>query len=430
MGSTDMNSSSALNVAVVGGGLVGSLEAILLAKRGFNVELYEAREDIRTLEHVSGRSINLALSVRGRAALQLVGLEEQFILSVDRRLLNETLLTEAEKYPNIQLHFSHKLLQANLDKGTLVFKKEDGSEMTVQPDLIIGCDGAYSAIRKQMIRLGRMSYSQEYIPHGYMELCIPPKEGKFATRINYLHIWPRDEFMMIALPNMDASFTCTLFMPFAQFDQIENEGETAGLDFFRKYFPDAIPLIGEKEIKETFLKNRGLPMVSIKCSHYNYKDRVLIMGDAAHAMVPFYGQGMNCGFEDCVVLEELLEKYNNDFAKVLPAFSEHRAPDAQAMCDLAMYNYVEMRSLVNSRWFLLKKKVDKFLNWLMPKKYIPLYTMVTFSRIRYHSVIQQWKRQDKFVEKALFYLMCVPAASIGVFMLSYFKPSTFSWLRK
>ncbi|XP_038048275.1 kynurenine 3-monooxygenase-like [Patiria miniata] len=458
MGSTAMDLSS-VKVVVIGGGLVGAMEAIFMAKRGFQVDLYESREDIRTLEHVSGRSINLALSIRGREALRLVGLEDQivgggipmharlihgvsgrksaqpygkegqFISSVDRRLLNETLLTEAEKYPNIRLHFYHKMVQADFDNGVIFFTDKDGSKVKACPDLTIGCDGAYSTTRRQMMRCGRIDFSQEYIPHGYMELCIPPKEGKFAAETNYLHIWPRDEFMMIALPNQDCSFTCTLFMPFVNFDEIEAAGGQAPVDFFRKYFPDAIPLIGEKAIRTTFEEGRALPMVSVKCSPYNYKDKVVILGDAAHAMVPFYGQGMNCGFEDCIVFNQFLDKFNNDFAKALPAYSEHRNPDAKAICDLAMYNYVEMRSLVNSRWFLFRKRVDKFLSWLMPSRYIPLYSMVTFSRIRYHTVIQRWKKQDMIVNKGLFYLLCLPVIIAGALTLKRFKPDVFSWLK-
>ncbi|XP_022092444.1 kynurenine 3-monooxygenase-like isoform X2 [Acanthaster planci] len=430
-----------------------------MARRGFQVDLYESREDIRTSERVIGRSINLALSVRGREALRLVGLEDQivsrgipmharlihdvsgkksaqpygkegqFILSVDRRHLNETLLTEAERFPNIRLHFSHKMAQADFDSGVIFFTDKDGSKVKACPDLTIGCDGAYSTTRRQMMRCGRINFSQEYIPHGYMELSMPPKDGKFADKENYLHIWPRHEFMMIALPNQDCTFTCTLFMPFQNFEEVNAAGGQAPLDFFRKYFPDAIPLIGEEAILTTFEERQGLPMVSVKCSPYNYKDKVVILGDAAHAMVPFYGQGMNCGFEDCIVFNEFLDKFSNDFAKALPAYSEHRNPDAKAMCDLAMYNYIEMRSLVNSRWFLFRKRVDQFLNWLMPNKYIPLYTMVTFSRIRYHSVIQQWKKQNTVVSNGLLCLLCLPAIIAGVIMLKHLKPDIFSWLK-
>ncbi|XP_072043205.1 kynurenine 3-monooxygenase-like [Amphiura filiformis] len=449
-------------VAVVGGGLVGALQACSLAKRGFSVDLYEARDDIRLLEHVPGRSINLALSVRGRAALRMVDVEEevvstgikmpsrlihdldgstkalpygtsdQYILSVDRRKLNESLLTTAEANPKVKIHFSHKLKKIHLEKGEAVFQDASNNEVVVSADVYFGCDGAYSAMRSQMMRTNHMNFNQTYIPHGYMELNMPPTEnGKHRMPTNHLHIWPRDEFMMIALPNQGGSFTVTLFMPFHNFDEVHAGGEKAVLEFFNTYFPDSVPLLGEEGLVDTFMKSKGLPMVSVKCNPYHYKDKAVIMGDAAHAMVPFYGQGMNCGLEDCVVMSELMDMYNNDFSKVLPAYTVHRNPDAEAMCDLAVYNYTEMRHLVNSRYFLFRKKVDNLLHWLMPNTYVPLYTMVTFSRRRYHEVIKKKRRQDKvrsyrvFVDGGLAVLAAMPLVAIVIAarqnMLDYTK---------
>ncbi|CAG2245433.1 KMO [Mytilus edulis] len=367
------------HVAVVGGGLVGSLNACFFAKRKYKVDLYEMRDDIRTMEIVKGRSINLALSCRGREALKHVGLEDevlktaipmrarmihdldgtchpipygksdQFINSVDRRLLNEVLLTAAEKNPQVTCHFNHKLLN------------KEGKEVKNKVDLIVGNDGAFSAIRRQMMKDTLLDYNQEYIPHGYMELTIPATPSNdFAMGVNYLHIWPRNEFMMIALPNLDKSYTLTLFMPFENFNQIKTEDDV--MDFFRRMFPDSIPLIGEKFLKEIYQSSKALPMVSIKCSPYHVKDKVVIMGDAAHAMVPFYGQGMNCGFEDCIVLNDMLDKHSDNFELALKAYTEHRNPDAKAIVDLAMYNYVEMRKSVNSKMFLLRKKIDNMLS--------------------------------------------------------------------
>ncbi|XP_071812930.1 kynurenine 3-monooxygenase-like [Apostichopus japonicus] len=428
----DKNDQSTVKAAVIGGGLVGALQACYLAKRGFQVDLYEGRQDIRTVEEAKGRSINLALSVRGRAALHHVGLEEeitaagipmrarrihnragglhnqpydkdgQAIFSVSRRNLNEKLLTKAESFPNVKLHFQHRLVRADLDKGELQFTTSSGDTVTATHDITFGADGAYSAMRRELMRGNRINFSQEYIPHGYMELKIPPTEdGGFAMLPNFLHIWPRDEFMMIALPNQDHTFTGTLFVPFAIFEKVQERGEDGVIEFFTKNFPDAIPLIGEESLKNTFMSTKALPMVSVKCYPYHRKDKAVLMGDAAHAMVPFYGQGMNCGFEDCVVLDEILNKHNNNFKTALPEFSQVRSPDAQAMCDLALYNYVEMRHLVNSKLFMLNKKIDDFLYWLLPKSYMPLYNMVTFSRIRYSIVISKWKQQKKFVRFCL-----------------------------
>lgn len=445
-------------VAVVGGGLVGALQACSLAKRGFTVDLYEARPDIREMEHVPGRSINLALSVRGRAALRMVDIEDevaetgipmpsrlihnvdgtttvlpygkpdQFILSVDRRALNESLLTAVEAYPQVNIYFSYKLKRINLEEGHALFIDLSGNEVEVEADIFFGCDGAYSTMRSTLMRVNRMNFNQNYITHGYMELHMPPtKDAGYRMPTNHLHIWPRDEFMMIALPNQGGSFTVTLFMPFDNFDEVHAGGEKGVRKFFQRYFPDSIPLLGEKELVETFMSSKGLPMISIKCNPYHYKDKAVIMGDAAHAMVPFYGQGMNCGLEDCVVMSELMDKYNNNFAKALPAYSVHRNPDAEAMCDLAMYNYIEMRQLVNSKWFRFRKQIDNLLHRLMPARYIPLYTMVTFSRIRYHEVIQKKRKQDKLVDSTLAVMAAMPLIAILIagrhYVLDFAKPA-------
>jgi len=424
------------SVAIVGGGLVGALNACYLARRGVEVHLYEFRDDIRNMEHVAGRSINLALSFRGREALAKIGLEEkviqqhgipmyarmihnpdggrraipygkkdQCIYSVGRRYLNETMLTEAETHPNVHMHFHHKLLHSDLKKGQMVFEN-NGEEVQAEADLILGCDGAYSAVRRQMMKMPRFNYSQTYIPHGYMELCIPPtSQGQFAMEPNYLHIWPRGQFMMIALPNQDKTWTVTLFMPFSVFETITTPEEL--LEFFRTHYVDAIPLIGEEKLIKDYFANRAQPLVSVKCSPYNVADKALIMGDAAHAMVPFYGQGMNAGFEDCLLLDELMTQHQMDLTRVLPAYTEHRNPDAEAICDLAMYNYIEMRDLVNSRTFLLRKALDNFLHAFFPSSWMPLYGMVSFSRVRYHRAIAHKDRQDRIVRNGLYTLVAL-----------------------
>uniref|UniRef100_A0A224YU54 Kynurenine 3-monooxygenase n=1 Tax=Rhipicephalus zambeziensis TaxID=60191 RepID=A0A224YU54_9ACAR len=419
------------SLAVVGGGLVGSLCACLLGNRGFQVDLYESREDIRLQEHVTGRSINLALSVRGRAALALVGLEEeviqrhaipmhgrlihntdgtrkpipygrkgQSIFSVGRRYLNEVLLSACEANPNVRLHFRHKLQSADLDQAELNFRGPDGKDVRVHHRAVFGCDGAYSAVRRQMLRRPMFNYSQTYIPHGYLELCIPPtKDGEFAMEVNYLHIWPRGEFMLIALPNQDKTYTATLFMPFAVFDGLTDRHKL--LSFFDKYFPDAVPLIGPDHLVKSFFAVKASPMVMIKCKPYNVSDKSLILGDAAHAMVPFYGQGMNAGFEDCCLLNELLDAHGHNLSVIFDQFTETRNPDVEAMCDLALYNYVEMRHLVNSTSFLIRKKFDLFLNTILPNFWIPLYTTVTFSRIRYHECVKNRAWQDKVLSRIM-----------------------------
>ncbi|XP_055573551.1 kynurenine 3-monooxygenase isoform X2 [Falco biarmicus] len=393
-------------VAIVGGGLVGALNACFFAKRGFQVDVYEARQDIRVASFTRGRSINLALSHRGCQALRAVGMEEQivtkgipmwarrihtpsgkkysipygkknqYILSVDRANLNRELLTAAEKYSNTKVYFGHKLLGCNAELGTLTIKRADQQPLEVTYDLIVGCDGAFSTVRKQFMRQARFNYSHEYIPHGYMELTIPPKDGD------------------------DKSFTCTLFMPFEEFEKLTT-GEQV-LDFFQTYFPDAIPLIGERELKHDYFLLPAQAMISVKCSSYHLASRCVLMGDAAHAVVPFYGQGMNAGFEDCLVFDELMDQFHNDLGACLPEFSRLRVPDDHAISDLAMYNYIEMREHVNSTWFIFRKHVDNFLHTLMPSTIVPLYTMVTFTRIRYHEALQRWKWQKKIINRGLF----------------------------
>jgi len=414
------------SVAIVGAGLVGALEACYLAQRGYQVHVYDVREDIRKMEHVPGRSINLAMSVRSLSALAKIGLDEhmkteygipmyarmihnkdgskyaipygkdsQCIYSVGRRYVNEILLDKGDTFSNITYHFNHKLVKTDLDSPKLTFSRTDlpnAEEVVVKPDLVIGCDGAYSAVRKEMMRRPRFNYSQEYIPHAYMELCVPPSpDNDFAMEKNYLHIWPRGQFMMIGLPNQDKSFTVTLFMPTETFNSI-TDGEGV-LEFFRENFRDSIPLIGKEKLVADYCNNKALPLVSVKCFPYNVGSTALIMGDAAHAMVPFYGQGMNCGMEDCLVLNDSMNRHA-DLGEALEEYSKHRNPDAEAMCDLAMYNYIEMRDLVNKKSFLLRKKLDNFLHWLLPDWWVPLYTSVTFSRMRYNRCIENRKWQD------------------------------------
>ncbi|XP_069688959.1 kynurenine 3-monooxygenase isoform X2 [Periplaneta americana] len=363
-------------VAIIGGGLVGSLSACYFGKRGHNVHLYEYRDDIRKSEYVRGRSINLALSERGIRALKQVGLQDelvnhhgipmkgrmihnldgtrkpipydprsnQCIYSVSRRYLNEVLLSATEKFPNVSLHFNHKLINANLKEGRMTFQMTGTNENALQTaDLIVGADGAFSTVRHHLMKQPMFDYSQTYIEHGYLELCMPPtSDGDFAMEPNYLHIWPRGTFMMIALPNQDHSWTVTLFMPFPDFESLDSP--TRLLKFFSQHFPDSVALIGKHRLIADFFAITPFPLLSIKCKPYHLDNTTLIIGDAAHAMVPFYGQGMNAGFEDCRLLDELLLVHNYNLSTVLQEFSASRQRDAEAICDLAMYNYLEIIS--------------------------------------------------------------------------------------
>ncbi|CAH3024431.1 unnamed protein product [Porites evermanni] len=416
---------SSKQIVIVGGGLVGSLFAVFLVKRGFKVDLYEAREDPRLLKFVRGRSTNLALSTRGIEALKAVGVLDYVLplgvpmygrmlhsltgdqrplyyeqegpyplLAMERRKVNEMLLSAAESFSNLNLHFQHKLVSVNLDKGHLTFLCPDGKTIEVNAEVVIGADGARSAIRNELMKRPRFDFSQEYIPHGYKEFqLLPTKSGEYAIKANYLHVWPRDSFMLIAIPNKEQSFTCTLIMPFEKFDALTKKEDV--IDFFNALFPNFVQLMGEERILEDFFKNPVLPMVSIKCKPYHHSDKALIIGDAAHAMVPFYAQGMNSAFEDCLILDRLLEKHGNNFGAVFEEYSNLRNKDAEAVCDLSMYNYLEMRSLVNSYSFLLERKLLSIFNWLMPKTFIPLHTMVTYTETPYSDVIKRSEWQQK-----------------------------------
>ncbi|XP_072123132.1 kynurenine 3-monooxygenase isoform X1 [Mobula birostris] len=438
-------------VVIVGGGLVGALNACFFAKRGFQVEVYEARKDIRTAKDIRGRSINLALSYRGRQALKAVGMEDQvvskgipmnarmihslsgkrsslpygkkgqYILSVDRANLNRELLFAASQYPNVKLNFEEKLQHYSVEKGLLTFIRPDNSTFEVSHDLVVGCDGAFSTVRKQFMRQTRFDYSHVYIPHGYMELTMPPKNDDFVMEPNFLHIWPRNTFMMIALPNLDKSFTCTLFMPFEEFEKLTTGDEV--LQFFKKYFPDSIPLIGVEALKRDYFHLPAQAMISVKCSSYHIGTKCVLMGDAAHAVVPFYGQGMNAGFEDCIVFDELMDQFNNDLSKCLPEFSRLRVPDDHAISDLAMYNYVEMRKHVNSKWFIFRKYVDNFLHFCLPNTIVPLYTMVTFSRIRYNEVIKRNQWQRKVINSMLLVIGVITTITGTVILFKYLPKS-------
>lgn len=441
-----MSESKGKPVAVVGGGLVGSLQTIFLAKRGYQVELFEARKDIRKFDLGRGRSINLALSRRGRDALKAIGCEDhvvstaipmharmihaldgkmssqqygtsgEAILSVDRQKLNEYLLTEAEGLPNVTLNFEHKLVRANLDTQTLTFEVagEERREKLVESQFTFGCDGAFSTVRRQLMRWGRLNYQQEYIEHGYKELTMPPTaSGGFAMPENYLHIWPRHEFMMIALPNQDHSFTVTLFMPFNIFESIETEEDL--LAFFMKHFPDSIDKIGTGLLVRDFFSNPTGSLVSVKCKPHYLDSCTLVLGDAAHAVVPFYGQGMNAGFEDCLVYDAYMNR-DGDLHTAAQHYSAARWKDAHAIADLSMYNYIEMRSHVNSRMFLIRKHLDNVLHRLLPCQFCPLYTMVAFTRIPYHRVVE-WNRWQKRVLDRILLVLGTGATALLAFLV-------------
>ncbi|KAJ3267942.1 hypothetical protein HDV01_003710 [Terramyces sp. JEL0728] len=419
--------STEFNVVVIGGGLVGSLSAIYFSKRGYNVKLFEKRQE----RNANGRSINLTLSTRGIEALEGVGIQEeifssliplkgryihtldgidsrhpygifgQSINSVSRKLINEKLLSIAEQSPLVQLNFSHSLEHYDFDSGKLTIIKDKNETLILDADLVIGADGSYSKTRALLNRKIRMNYSQEYINHLYVELHVPAKNGDYQMDSDHLHIWPRESFMMIACPNLDCSFTVTLFMPREKFEAIKKPKEL--LTFFEQTFPDALPLIGHDLLVQDYFSNPKSSLISIKCDPYHYK-KAVIVGDAAHAMVPFYGQGMNCGMEDVLILNDIFNKHTNgvptehELSLILQEYTLTRKVDAHAICDLAQQNYIELRSGVMNPKYLLRKKFESTLHKWFPSYIIPLYTMVSFSRLPYSKAIEQNNKQTKLFE--------------------------------
>ncbi len=417
---------------VVGAGLVGSLQALMLAQKGHEVEVYERRGDIRNANFIGGRSINLALSNRGWKALELVGMtesikeiaipmsgrmmhsidgelsyqaygrEDEAIYSVSRGELNKRLLLAAAEHPKVSFFFNKRCLDVDLENASLRFKDEHNGEIIeAKGDRIYGTDGAFSAIRGTMQKQDRFNYSQTYMTHGYKELTIPPNEdGSHKLDKNALHIWPRGKYMVIALANLDGSFTVTLFFPFdgkPSFNSIQTEKEV--LDFFNEQFPDAVPLM--PELTKDYFDNPTSSLVIIRCEPWNYKDKVLLMGDSAHAIVPFYGQGMNSGFEDCSEWWRLTEEMNSDWPAIFEEFSRIRKPNGDAIADLALQNYIEMRDLVADPMFLLRKKIEKKIFDKHPDKWVPLYSMVTFSHTPYSEALSIGKKQESIMDEIM-----------------------------
>ena len=410
---------------------MGSLHAVYLAKRGVNVEVYERRPDMRNTEMSAGRSINLAISHRGLKALDRVGLKEkvlemvipmpgrmihdlegntnfqpygkegQQINSVSRGGLNVLLMTEAEK-AGVKIHFSQRCTAMNLDAGEATFKDEvSGETNTVLANHIYGTDGAFSEVRHNLMMTERFNYSQEYLKHGYKELSIPPAEdGGFRLDKNALHIWPRGGYMVIALPNLDGSFTVSLFLSFEGKQAFENlNTEKEVVDFFNEVFPDIVPHM--PTLVDDFFANPTSSLVTVRCFPWRHKDKALIFGDASHAIVPFYGQGMVSWFEDCYVFDQLADELWDDKEELFKQFEESRRPDADAIADLALRNFIEMRDSVANPKFLLRKKIEKAINAKHPEKWVPLYSMVTFSELRYSEALARGKEQDKIMEEIL-----------------------------
>jgi kynurenine 3-monooxygenase len=404
-------------VVIVGAGLVGSLWAVFLARKGYQVELFERRPDMRAKGYLGGRSINLAMSTRGWKAAERAGIKErleqvaiampgrmmhdmqgntvfqaygkegQAIWSVSRAGLNLALLEIAGEFDNVNLNFNQRCLGPELFDKTIRFENEITGQLTeIEADLIFGTDGAFSAVRLAMQRTDRFNFRQYYLPHGYKELTIPADSNQsHIFEKHALHIWPRGNFMMIALPNHDGSFTCTLFLPFEGTESFENlKTDAAIVAFFEKWFPDVLPHM--PTLVADFKANPTSSLVTVECSPWQWQERMLLLGDSAHAIVPFYGQGMNAGFEDCTILDEMIDAYDHHWDKIIPAFSQQHAENGHAIAQLAQRNFIEMRDKVGDPMFLLRKKITAQLTSKYPS-FMPVYSQVTFSNTPYSKAL-------------------------------------------
>ena len=422
------------SVTIVGAGLVGSLLSIYLSKRGYKVNVFERRADMRLETMSAGRSINLALSDRGWRGLEGVGIaddikkiaipmygrfihhkdgtnayqpygkDNQAIYSVSRADINMKLMDLAEQQENVNIQFNKKCTLINRKDLAITFEDNVTKETSnSSADLLFGADGAFASSRLSIqLQSDRFEYNQHYIDCGYKELIIPAgKNGEFLLDKNALHIWPRGSFMMIALPNPDGNFTCTLFLPFEgekSFSNLKTDKQVE--DFFKSEFSDAFTLM--PTLISDFKTNATASLVTVKCFPWVFDNKIGLIGDAAHAIVPFYGQGMNCGFEDCVVLNELIEKHNDDWDIIFPEYEQLRKPDGDAIADLAIANFVEMRDKTADPKFILQKKIEAKFSQHYPDKWIPLYSMVTYSpHIRYSTALKEGQKQQKIMDEIM-----------------------------
>ena len=415
-------------ITLIGAGLNGPLLAILLMQRGFAVEIYERRPDMRRVRMSAGRSINLALSTRGIHALQQAGLwermrniiipmkgrmmhsvtgaltfqpygqnEAEVINSISRLELNIALIDAAEEQ-GATIHFNRRCTGYDWKTGTIRLRDEEtGKETTLEAEVVIGCDGSASSIRAEMLRMNRFNFSQQYLDYGYKELTIPAgPQGEHLLETHALHIWPRGNHMLIALPNIDGTFACILFLPFEGADSFADLTTPAQVDqFFESRFPDAVPLM--PQLGENYFANPTGAMVTIKCSPWHVEGKALLLGDAVHAIVPFFGQGLNCGFEDCSCLVELLDRDGADWPRIFAKFENERKVNTDAIADMAIENFTEMRDRVADSRFLFRKKVELALEQRYPQLFVPKYAMVTFHRIPYSVALARGAVQDRML---------------------------------
>lgn len=416
-------------IAIIGSGLVGSLLAIYLKKAGHTVHVYDRSLDIRTI-NFSGRSINLAMSNRGWKALDNAGIGDEIrkiaipmekraihlvdklnyqyygnngenIYSISRGVLNRKMIDLAEN-AGVKFLFEQKVWDVTLSTATLHIGETERGEWTDHKyDMVFGADGAFSRVRHRMQRQSMFNYSQEFLNTGYKELHIPANaDGSHKLDKNALHIWPRGKYMLIALPNLDGTFTCTLFMPFEGENSLETLKTPKDVElFFAKNLPDTIEVI--PNLTADFFKNPTSTLVTMKCFPWTFEDKVALIGDAAHAIVPFYGQGMNAGFEDITILNDLILKYKEDWTTIFNEYQKARKPNTDAISELSYRNFLEMSSKTADENFLLQKKIEKHFSDKYPEKWIPLYSRVSFSQQPYNEALIAGNFQDEIMSQIL-----------------------------
>jgi len=417
----------ARRITILGAGLVGSLLGILLRKRGHEVTIYEGRPDARAMQTGGGRSINLTISARGWKALELAGLRAEIeaiaipmygrymhqadgnrafqpysknndaISSVSRSELNKRLMTLAEE-SGVKIYFEHRCTNVDVPANIACFELPDKSEKMVQADILFGADGAFSALRESYSRMSGVYCDKSNLEYGYKELSIlPGNNNEWLLEKNALHIWPRGSHMLIAMPNTNGTFTCTLFMPFEgaiSFEQLKTEADVTA--FFDEQFTDAKAMM--PGLVKDFFTNPASTLVTTHISKWYYKGQSALIGDAAHAIVPFYGQGMNAGFEDCTVLSELMDKYGDDWESIFTEYEQQRKPNGDAVSELAMHNFAEIRDKVADPAFLERKKIEKELNRRFPNQFVPVYEMVSFTHAPYDKAMRSVQEQDKLLQ--------------------------------
>jgi kynurenine 3-monooxygenase len=453
-----------MKAAVVGAGLTGALLAARLGDAGHTVDLYDRRPDLRRHDVDAGRSINLAISHRGLDALSHVDLDgtpldtvvrdlaitmpgrmlhrldgdlvfqpygvrpDHVLHSVNRDRLNATLLDAADRRDTVTTHFAARVRDVDVRTGTLTVDApppdttstadSTRQQRSEQYDTVFGADGAYSAMRGRLQRIGRVDYSQTFLPHGYKELTIPARpDGTHALDPHALHIWPRSSQMMIALPNTDGTFTATLFWPFAapadrgavSFDGIVTDDDVEAA--FARHYPDALELM--PDLVAEYHANPASSLVTIRTGPWYHDDRLLLVGDAAHAVVPFYGQGANAALEDVTILFEHYVR-DDDTAGLFARFYEDRKDDADALADLAIEHYDEMSDSVRSRWFLATAALERTLHRLAPDRFVPLYTMIAFTRTPYAQAVERSRRQHRALGFAVAVALAVVALMVAL----------------